>query len=116
SNGSFTKWIVFKNRADLGALFALHVVEVVTMKTSIVAAVDFSSATPVVLERAAKEAKLRAGAQLHLVHVISPPIAAPVGAIAPSAGIDLTGAIGAAREELQRVARGANLAGIPVVG
>lgn len=86
------------------------------MNISIVAAVDFSSMTPVVLEQAAKETKLRPGAQLHLLHVISPPIAAPVGAVAPSAGIDMTGALEAAREELQRVARAANLAGVQLVG
>jgi nucleotide-binding universal stress UspA family protein len=97
---------------------SLHFIrnEVVIMKNSIVAAVDFSSVTPLVLEKAAKETKLRPGAQLHLVHVIPPPIAAPVGAIAPSVGLDMTGAIDAAREELQRAARGANLAGVSVLG
>lgn len=43
-------------------------------------------------------------------------MAAPVGVIAPTAAIDMTGAIDAAREELKRVARGASLAGVSVVG
>ena len=51
------------------------------MKSSIVAAVDFSTITPLVLEQASKEAKLRPGAQLHLLHVIPPPVVAPIGSV-----------------------------------
>jgi nucleotide-binding universal stress UspA family protein len=86
------------------------------MKNEIVAAIDFSGITPVVLEQAAKETKLRPGSTLHLVHVLPPPIIAPVGVMATPATIDMTGALDAARDELQRAARGANLAGVHVVG
>ena len=84
------------------------------MKNAIVAAIDFSSMTATILEQAAKEARLRPGATLHLVHVLPPPIAAPV-AFSP-ATLDMTAALGVARDELQRAARGADLAGIHVVG
>jgi nucleotide-binding universal stress UspA family protein len=80
----------------------------------IVAAVDLSTVTAVVMDQAAKETKLRPGAELHLLHVIPPPIAAPVGAIAPTSGFDMTGSIEAAREELRRFVRGASLEGVEV--
>lgn len=85
------------------------------MSKHMVAAVDFSNVTPIVLEQAASEARLRQ-AELHLLHVLAPPVAAPVGAVAPAAGLDMTSAIDAAKEELQRAARATKLGGVKVTG
>ena len=85
------------------------------MAESIVAAVDFSDVTPCVLERAAKEVKLRPGATLHLIHVVPAPVA-PAGAFMPHLAIDMTQALEETREELLRVARAAGLGTLSVVG
>lgn len=85
------------------------------MKSCIVAAIDFSEVTPIVMEQAAKETKLRPGAKLHLMHVIPPP-AVPVGVIAAPSGLDLTSEIETAREELMRVGRAANIEGVEMFG
>ena len=85
------------------------------MRSCIVAAVDFSHITTVVMEQAAKETKLRPHAKLHLVHVIAPPIVAPTGAIATTTSLDMTGSMEAARDELHHLARSADLERLDVI-
>jgi nucleotide-binding universal stress UspA family protein len=86
------------------------------MRPIIVAAVDFSDVTQTVLDLAAREVKLRPGAELHLLHVIPPPVVAPAGALMPNLASDMTGALDRARQELQRVGRAAGLQGLDCVG
>lgn len=86
------------------------------MRPMIVAAVDFSEITPSVLEQAAREIKLRPGAQLHLIHVVPMPPTALAGALSPELTVDVTGALELARTELKTVASAAGIDKLDVVG
>src|SRR5258708_2826149 len=82
------------------------------MQPSIVAAIDFSDVTPWVIERAAREVKLRPGGMFHLLHVIQAPMP---GLLIPTPA-DLTELIASARHELEQCVRVANIGGVELMG
>jgi nucleotide-binding universal stress UspA family protein len=70
----------------------------------IVAAIDFSEITPLVLEKTAEQARLQQGAEVHLLHVL--PLPGPATALgAPNLAQEMTEIMAKAKEQLEKVGR-----------
>ena len=82
------------------------------MQPNIVAAIDFSEVTPWVIERAAREVKLRPGGVFHLLHVIPSPVP---GLLVPTER-DLAEAVVNGRDELEQSVRVANIGAMEILG